>query len=86
MADAAPNPNDVVAWIAVRLHAHGHMSVSGTIGDPAFAKQLLEHGKDAITRQVPAGGIVIPNRDVEVVPESYLRERGDMAPADRGDS
>jgi hypothetical protein len=62
------------------------MSVSGTIGDPAFAKQLLEHGKDAITRQVPAGGIVIPNRDVEVVPESYLRERGDMAPADRGDS
>ena len=80
-----PQPGDVVAWITVRCHANGTVSISGTIGDAAFAKSLLDHAKDAISRQIPAGGIVIPNRDVDVVPSAALREMGDIPAGQRGD-
>jgi hypothetical protein len=71
---------DCVAYLTVRLHAHGMVSVSGHVGDPTFARQLLDHAKDAIGRHVPEGRIVVPNRDV------VLKEYGDLPPTDRGDT
>lgn len=61
------------------------ISVGGTILDRRMALQILDHARDAITRQIPESGIVIPNRDVEVVPNAALRELGDLAPDQRGD-
>lgn len=77
-------PLDVVAWITVRCHASGMVSVQGTIGDAAFAKRLLDHGKDAIGRQVPEHGLVIPSSDVDLTPTPGLKELGDLAPLERG--
>ena len=76
---------DVVAWITIRHHANGAVSVGGTIGDAAYAKRLLDHAKDAITRQVPEKGIVIPNSDVDVVANPALVELGELRPDQRGD-
>lgn len=78
-------PLDVVAWITVRVHANGALSVAGTIGDPRLARRMLDHARDAIVRQVPEDGIVVPNRDVDVVAPSALRELGDLPATDRGD-
>jgi hypothetical protein len=61
------------------------LSVGGTIGDAVMAKRMLDHAKDAITRQVPDAGIVVPSRDVDVVPRAGLRELGDLARHERGD-
>ena len=79
-------PLDVVAWITCRLHANGTMSIQGTIGERRLAHQMLDHAKEAITRQVPdERSLVVPNRDVEVAPPSALRELGNMAAHERGD-
>lgn len=82
-----PQPDDTIAWITVRHHANGQLSVSGTIGDPVHAKKLLDHAKDAITRQVPAGGIIIPGRDVQLPDPALpgLQEMGYLPPDQRGD-
>lgn len=85
MSLVPPQPEDVVAWVTVRCHASGTVSVQGTIGDPVFAKKLLDHARDAITRQVPEKGLVIPGRDVDLAPNQGLRELGDLAPHERGD-
>lgn len=81
-----PQPLDVVAWITVRHHANGTLSVAGTIGDSAYAKKMLDHARDAIGRQVPENGLVIPNRDVELHANPLLKELGDLRPHERGDS
>lgn len=81
------HPDDTIAWVTVRLHAHGAVSVGGTLGDRNMAITLLEHAKDAIRRQVPeAGELVVPNRDVCVQPSPTLRELGDLSLRDRGDT
>lgn len=80
-----PQPEDVIAWITVRCHADGAVSIAGTIGDATFARRLLDHARDAITRQVPDRGIVVPNRDVELAPSATLKELGDIPIAQRGD-
>ncbi len=80
-------PDDTVAWITVRLHATGTISIAGTIGDRRMAHQLLDHARDAITSQIPDNrAIVVPNRDVVVEPISGLREMGDIPKDQRGDS
>lgn len=87
MDQPPPKPDDCVAWITVRLHAHGAMSIQGTIGDKKLAHQLLDHARDAITRQVPdEHALVVPNRDVAIVPASTLKEIGDIPPNQRGDA
>lgn len=78
--------DDCIAWITVRMHSTGTVSVNGMIADRAFALKLLDHARDAITRQVPAGGLLIPNRDVDLDPHPGLRDVGDLAPHERGDS
>jgi len=80
-----PNKEDsVVGWVTVRYHANGSLSVSGTIGDTAFAKSLLDHAKDALSTQGDRT-VVVPNRDVVAEPYQGLRDVGDMAPHERGD-
>ena len=83
----AAQPDDVVAWISVRYHANGALSVSGTIGDSGFAKKLLDHAKEAIGRQVPEGGIIVPGRDVQLADPLLpgLKEMGDLPRDQRGD-
>lgn len=83
-----PIPDDTIAYLTIRMHAPGTISVSGHVADKRFALTLLEHARDAISRQFPEtpAGIVMPNRDVDVpAPVMPLREWGDMAPGDRGD-
>ena len=80
-----PQPDDVIAWITVRHHAGGAISVSGTIGDPRYARQMLDHAKDAIGRQVRESGIVVPNRDVDAETAMSRREMGDLGAHERGD-
>ncbi len=80
-----PQPDDVVAWVTVRCHANGTVSVQGTIGDSVFVKRLLDHARDAVTRQVPEKGLVIPGRDVDLHPDPRLKELGDLGVHERGD-
>lgn len=78
--------DDAVAWITVRMHAPGTISVAGHVADKRFALKLLEHAKDAISRQVSESPIVVPNRDVVMpVAAMPLIDAGDMAPNERGD-
>lgn len=82
-----PKTDDTVAWITVRYHATGTVSIQGTIGDPKFAQDLLDHAKDAIRNQIkPKDQLLIPNRDVGAVPYAGLKEMGDLAPHERGDA
>jgi hypothetical protein len=78
---------DAVAWVTVRLHQNGALSTQGTIGDPAMAIHMLEQAIDAIRREVVKKdrAIVIPGRDVDVMPSIPTRDIGDMAPHERGD-
>ena len=85
MTTVPPQPDDVVAWVTVRHHATGAISVSGTIGDPRYARTLLDHAKDAIGRQVRESGIVVPSRDVDADTLMPRREMGDIPIAQRGD-
>lgn len=81
-----PKVDDVVAWVTVRQHSTGAISIQGTIGDPGFAISLLEHAIDAIRNQIrPKGELFIPTRDVDAVPNPKLTPVGDMRPQDRGD-
>lgn len=81
-----PHELDVTAFVTVRLHAHGGLSVSGHIGDPAFARTLLQHGMDAIGRQSrERSSIIVPNRDTDADTALPLREWSTMAPHERGD-
>lgn len=86
MTYVPPQPEDVVQWVTVRLHASGTISTLGTIGDKAMALHLLDQARDAIKRQVPdPGKIVVPSRDVDVMPSLATRDMGDIPIAQRGD-
>jgi hypothetical protein len=81
---------DVTAFVTVKLHANGALSVSGNIGDAPFALSLLDHAKDAVRGQAEKRKrpeIIVPNRDVAArSSDAYpLRERAEMAPHERGD-
>ena len=79
-------PEDTIAWVTVRLHSHGAVSVSGTIGERDLAVSLLDHAKDAVRRQVPrAGELYVPNCDVDASPSAGLVEMGDIPRDQRGD-
>jgi hypothetical protein len=79
-----PLEPDTIAYVLVRLHDGGSLSVSGHVGDRRFALQLLDHARDAIAAR-PDSPIVIPPRDVDATAGVPLRAWGDMSPADRGD-
>ena len=89
MSEHKTAPLDVVAAISVKFHASGALSVSGNIGDLAFALQMLDHAKDAIRSQhrKRESGLIVPGRDVDLsnAPTHPVRPLGDMKPSDRGD-
>ena len=85
MSLVPPKPDDCVAWITVRVLANGAMAISGTIGDRQMARSILDHARDAITRQVSERGIIVPSRDVETRPVDGLKPMGDIPIAERGD-
>lgn len=85
MMHVTPKPDDTIAWLTIRLRAHGALSIEGHLGDKRLALQLLEHARDAINAQVTDSPIVIPNRDVDVRPLIPLREVGSMPLDQRGD-
>lgn len=82
-----PQDPDTVAYITIRLHATGTLSVQGHIADKRMALQLLDHARDTLTNRVVLDGdrADIPARDVKVAPSIPLREFGDMPPNQRGD-
>lgn len=82
-----PQPDDVVQWVTVRLHADGAVSTSGTIADKKMALRLLAIATDAVKTQVKDyKPIIVPNREVEIAPSLPVREQGMMAAHERGDS
>jgi len=80
-----PKPLDCVAWVTVRLHAHGAISTQGTIADKTMALHLLDQARDAIRRQMSDSPIVVPGRDVSVMPSVATRDMGEIPEAERGD-
>lgn len=81
-----PQPEDVVQWITIRLHANGALSTSGTIADKRMALHLLDHARDAVKRQVPDyQAIIVPGSEVEIAPALPVREMGTIPPNQRGD-
>lgn len=80
-----PQPLDVVAWVTVRLHTNGMISTQGTIGDKPMVMHLLEQGMDAMRGQPDAPLVIVPNRDVDVLPSLPTRDLGDMLPHERGE-
>lgn len=81
-----PQDTDTVAYLTIRLHATGALSVQGHIADKVMALQLLDHARDTIQGKVFEGArVLVPNRDVDVTPSIPLKEFGDMAANQRGD-
>ena len=88
-APPVEHPDDTVAFVTVRMHANGSMSVQGHVGDKAFAIALLTNAIDAVRARVnDPSALVVPARDVEA-PQSEAfpsRERGDIPTSERGDT
>ena len=81
-----PQPDDTIAFLTMRLHANGQMTLNGHVADRRLMLQMLDHARDAIKRQVPEDyALTIPNRDVDVEPSIPLTDFGDMKPSERGD-
>jgi len=80
---------DCVAFVSIKLHTNGGLSISGNIGDTKLALQMIDGARDAVKNRIKnRNEIVIPNRDVETEqhPTFPTLPRGDMKPEDRGDT
>lgn len=80
-----PQPDDVVAWVTVRLHQAGTISTTGTIADKRMAKHLLSHAQDAIGNLPDYKEIIVPGSQVEVSPAFTTRDMGNIPMLERGD-
>lgn len=81
MAD--PSEGDRIAYIALSLYGNGAMSISGNIGDINLARQMLDNARatlDSQWQKRKVASILIPGRDVEVIPTLPLIPHGDVAP------
>lgn len=67
-----PKSGDTVAQITVTFYAGGKLSVSGSLGDKAFAVKLLQHAIDSIKAQprpedrAAGSALIVPPRDVDL--------------------
>ena len=69
-----------VAFITLRLHDDGAMSIEGNVGDVTLALGMIDGAREAVSRQFgkpsilePQGrGIVIPSCDVPVTPNEGI--------------
>jgi hypothetical protein len=74
---SGPSDPTVVAYLLLKLHDDGAMSIEGNIGDVHLAKNMLDSARDAVMHRLgrksilePHGaGLVIPSRDV-VAPQN----------------
>lgn len=81
-----PQPQDVIMYVTVRLHQDGAVSTLGHIADKRMALHLLDQARDTIKRQVPDdNAIMIPNRDVGVMPSLPTKDMAHIPRAERGD-
>lgn len=86
MSLVPPQPEDVFAWVTVRMHQSGAISTSGTIGDKQLALYLLREGYRAIKGSVKDEPlIVLPNHQVDVEPSLPVRDLGSLPENERGD-
>lgn len=82
-----PQPDDVVQWVTIRLHADGTVSTSGTIADKKMALRLLDIARDAVKTQVQEyKAIVVPNREVDIAPVLPVKDLGYIPKHQRGDA
>jgi hypothetical protein len=82
-----PQPDDVVQWVTIRLHADGAVSTSGTIADKKMALRLLDIARDAVKTQVQEyKAIVVPNREVDIAPVLPVKDMGYIPTHQRGDA
>lgn len=73
-------PLTEVAYITLRLHDNGAMSIEGNIGDVRTAVGMLDSARAAVSAKLgkptilePHGaGIVVPQRDVPVTPNTDI--------------
>ena len=73
-------PATEVAYLTLRLHDDGAMSVEGNIGDVKLALGMLDGARQAVGNRLgrpsilePHGaGVVIPSRDVPVSPNEKV--------------
>lgn len=86
MSLVPPQPEDVFAWVTVRMHQSGAISTSGTIGDKPLALYMLREGFRAIKGSVKDDPlIVLPSHEVHAEPSIPIRDLGSMPEAERGD-
>lgn len=86
MSLVPPQPEDVFAWVTVRMHQSGAISTSGTIGDKPLAMHLLREGYRAIKGSVKDEPlIVLPNHEVHAEPSVPVRDLGSLPEHERGD-
>lgn len=77
--------DDAIAWITIRMHAPGTISIAGHVADKRFALQLLDHARDTIRRRLSESPIVVPNRDVIAATALRLKEVAHIPRSERGD-
>lgn len=92
-------PLDCVGYVTIKLMSDGGLQISGNLGDPEFACQLLDHAKDAVKAQAKRSNIAapqifgpngqpvvsIPSRDADVRQSIPTHAFGDAPPGQRGD-
>lgn len=81
-----PQPDDVVAWVTVRLHQNATISTTGTIADKRMAAHLLQHAMDAVGKLPEYREVIIPGSEVEIAPAFRTRDVGEMPVHERGDA
>ena len=73
-------PQTEVAYLTLRLHDDGAMSVEGNVGDVHLALGMLDGARAAVSNRLgtpsilePHGaGLVVPSRDVPVSPNERV--------------
>lgn len=81
-----PQPDDVLQWVTVRLHADGAVSTSGTIADKKMALHLLDIARDAIKSQVRDYAVIqTPGSEIEIAPSLPVKDLGYLPQHQRGD-
>lgn len=56
--------SSVVAELVLQLHDTGALSIAGNVGDVRLALSILDAAREAVSRQQPGRGLVVPARDV----------------------
>lgn len=83
-----PKPDDLVAFVSIKMYASGALSIDGHLGDAESALRMVEHAREQLRTAVDKSKrqIIVPARDVDVrLPATVTRAYGDIPIAERGD-